>query len=93
MPGEDSHFVTTGNRIGSRGQRHALLTALTLDAYNDIGASARRQNVPSPPALAREKPPLRLPVGSDAELVATSRASMSYDDFPAAMSQGLQIDW
>jgi len=44
-------------------------------------------------ALARAKPPFRLPVGTDAELVAASRASMSYDDFQATMRQVLQIDW
>lgn|ERR1019366_4339354 len=44
-------------------------------------------------AIAREDPPLRIPVGADAELVATSRAIMSFEEFQSAMRQLLHIDW
>jgi NAD(P)-dependent dehydrogenase (short-subunit alcohol dehydrogenase family) len=44
-------------------------------------------------ALEEEHRPLRLPVGADAELIATSRQGASYDDFEAAMRGVLQIDW
>ena len=44
-------------------------------------------------ALADEQHPLRLPVGTDAELVATSRQGVSYDEFEAAMRGVLQLDW
>jgi len=44
-------------------------------------------------ALEDEHHPLRMPVGADAELVASSRQGMSYDDFEAAMRGVLQIDW
>jgi NAD(P)-dependent dehydrogenase (short-subunit alcohol dehydrogenase family) len=44
-------------------------------------------------ALETEVRPLRLPVGADAELIASSRQGTSYDDFEAAMRQVLQLDW
>lgn len=44
-------------------------------------------------ALEAEHHPLRLPVGADAELIATSRQGASYDEFEAAMRQVLQLDW
>ena len=44
-------------------------------------------------ALALETPPLRIPVGSDAELIATTRATMNDQDFEATMRQVLQFDW
>jgi NAD(P)-dependent dehydrogenase (short-subunit alcohol dehydrogenase family) len=44
-------------------------------------------------ALEAEPRPLRLPVGADAELIASSRQGVSYDDFEAAMRQVLQVDW
>jgi NAD(P)-dependent dehydrogenase (short-subunit alcohol dehydrogenase family) len=44
-------------------------------------------------ALEAGHSPLRLPVGADAELIASSRQGASYDDFVAAMRQVLQLDW
>jgi short-subunit dehydrogenase len=44
-------------------------------------------------ALEAEHHPLRLPVGADAELIATSRQSANFDDFEVAMREVLQIDW
>lgn len=44
-------------------------------------------------ALDQGHPSLRLPVGADAELVTSSRESMSFGDFEAAMRQVLQLDW
>jgi short-subunit dehydrogenase len=44
-------------------------------------------------ALEQEHRQLRLPVGADAEMIATSRQGLSYDDFEAAMREYLQIDW
>jgi len=37
--------------------------------------------------------PLRVPVGSDAELVAATRHTVSYESFEATMRQALNIDW
>ena len=37
--------------------------------------------------------PLRLPVGADAELIASSRQGASFDDFEGAMRQILKLDW
>jgi short-subunit dehydrogenase len=44
-------------------------------------------------ALASDTPPLRLPVGGDAEMIAASRAALSFHDFQSAMRQVLKIDW
>jgi short-subunit dehydrogenase len=44
-------------------------------------------------ALQSESYRLRWPVGSDAELVASARQGLSYDDFEAAMRQVLGVDW
>ena len=44
-------------------------------------------------ALEADDHPLRLPVGADAELIATSRQGVSYDEFEAAMRKVLQLDW
>jgi NAD(P)-dependent dehydrogenase (short-subunit alcohol dehydrogenase family) len=44
-------------------------------------------------ALVADDPPLRLPVGSDAQLITATRESSSYPDFEAAMRQVLQLDW
>jgi NAD(P)-dependent dehydrogenase (short-subunit alcohol dehydrogenase family) len=44
-------------------------------------------------ALEAEAPPLRHPVGSDAEMVVAARDSMSYEDFYASMQQLLGLDW
>jgi len=44
-------------------------------------------------ALGSDDPPLRLPVGTDAELITSTRESSSYADFEAAMRQVLQLDW
>jgi short-subunit dehydrogenase len=44
-------------------------------------------------ALDAGSHPLRVPVGSDAELVAATRHTVSYESFEAIMRQALQIDW
>ena len=44
-------------------------------------------------ALEADDPPLRLPVGSDAELIVATRANSSYEEFEAAIRQVLQLDW
>jgi NAD(P)-dependent dehydrogenase (short-subunit alcohol dehydrogenase family) len=44
-------------------------------------------------ALDAKSHPLRVPVGTDAELVAGTRHSVSYETFEAAMRQALQLDW
>jgi len=44
-------------------------------------------------ALELENPPLRTPVGTDAEVVAASRAAMTYDAFEDGMRQMFGIDW
>jgi NAD(P)-dependent dehydrogenase (short-subunit alcohol dehydrogenase family) len=43
--------------------------------------------------LELEKPPLRVPVGTDAELVAATRQGMDYEQFEATMRQALGVDW
>lgn len=44
-------------------------------------------------ALDAKSHPLRVPVGTDAELVAATRNTVSYESFEATMRQALQIDW
>jgi short-subunit dehydrogenase len=44
-------------------------------------------------ALESDAKRLRWPVGNDAELVASARQGVSYDDFEAAMRQVLALDW
>jgi NAD(P)-dependent dehydrogenase (short-subunit alcohol dehydrogenase family) len=44
-------------------------------------------------AVDLEDPPLRLPVGADAQLITSTRESSGYADFEAAMRQVLQLDW
>lgn len=44
-------------------------------------------------ALDAGSHPLRVPVGVDAELVARTRNSVSYESFEATMRQALQLDW
>jgi NAD(P)-dependent dehydrogenase (short-subunit alcohol dehydrogenase family) len=44
-------------------------------------------------ALEAEEPPLRHPVGSDADMVVTARDSMSYEQFIATMREFLGLDW
>jgi len=44
-------------------------------------------------ALTSEEPRLRVPVGSDAELVAGARTGLSYEEFEAAMRRTLEVDW
>lgn len=44
-------------------------------------------------ALEADQAPLRLPVGTDAELVAATRAALPFDEFQAAMRQVLGIEW
>ena len=44
-------------------------------------------------ALAAESPPLRLPVGADAELVIATRNPSSYESFEATMRAVLKLDW
>ncbi len=44
-------------------------------------------------ALGSEDPPLRVPVGSDAQLITATRERSTYPDFEAAMRQVLRLDW
>ena len=44
-------------------------------------------------ALEAEPHRLRWPVGADAELITTTRESMSYGDFEASMRGVLNLDW
>ncbi|HZM56532.1 MAG TPA: SDR family oxidoreductase [Acidimicrobiales bacterium] len=44
-------------------------------------------------ALDTENRPLRLPVGTDAELIASTRQGASYEAFEATMRQVLRLDW
>jgi NAD(P)-dependent dehydrogenase (short-subunit alcohol dehydrogenase family) len=44
-------------------------------------------------ALDAETHPLRVPVGADAELVAATRHTVSYESFEATMRQALNVDW
>lgn len=44
-------------------------------------------------ALETDTPTLRVPVGSDAEMITATRASMSYEDFEATMRETLGLDW
>ena len=44
-------------------------------------------------ALGAASHPLRVPVGPDAELVAATRHTVSYESFEATMRQALKIDW
>jgi len=44
-------------------------------------------------SLTSDSPRLRWPVGADAELVASARQSMNYEEFVEAMRQLLHIDW
>jgi NAD(P)-dependent dehydrogenase (short-subunit alcohol dehydrogenase family) len=44
-------------------------------------------------ALEADEPPLRHPVGADAEMVVTARDSMSYEEFIATMREFLGLDW
>ena len=44
-------------------------------------------------ALESDDPPLRLPVGTDAELITSARESSDYAGFEAAMRGVLQLDW
>ena len=44
-------------------------------------------------ALKDPDAPLRLPVGSDAQLVTAARGSTPYGEFEAAMRAVLKVDW
>jgi len=44
-------------------------------------------------AAEQENPPLRLPVGTDAELIATTRAALNTTDFQNAIRDVLKISW
>lgn len=44
-------------------------------------------------ALDARSHPLRVPVGSDAQLVASTRHTVSYESFESTMRQVLQLDW
>jgi len=44
-------------------------------------------------ALDADSHPLRVPVGTDAELVTATRHTVSYESFEATMRQALKIDW
>jgi NAD(P)-dependent dehydrogenase (short-subunit alcohol dehydrogenase family) len=44
-------------------------------------------------ALESDDPPLRVPVGTDARLITSTRDASGYADFETAMRQVLQFDW
>jgi len=44
-------------------------------------------------ALEAEDPPLRHPVGADAEMIIGTRDSMPYEQFLATMKAFLGLDW
>ncbi len=44
-------------------------------------------------AIEADAPPLRIPVGSDADMVLAARASMNDAEFEAAMRATLDVDW
>jgi NAD(P)-dependent dehydrogenase (short-subunit alcohol dehydrogenase family) len=44
-------------------------------------------------ALDSGQPPLRLPVGADAEIITAARNATSYPEFEATMRQTLGLDW
>jgi NAD(P)-dependent dehydrogenase (short-subunit alcohol dehydrogenase family) len=88
------------NLIDHRGRSgpYAELASMWAGAMGRLGGGGQ---APGPElvatkicdALETEVRPLRLPVGADAELIASSRQGTSYDDFEAAMRQVLQLDW
>jgi hypothetical protein len=44
-------------------------------------------------ALETDGHPIRLPVGSDAELITSTRQASDYETFEGTMRQVLQLDW
>jgi len=44
-------------------------------------------------AIESDDPPLRLPVGTDAELITSTREASTYPEFEAAMRQVLGLEW
>ena len=88
------------NMVDHRGQPgpYAELAAKWESAMGVLGGG---ESAPGPElvatkicdALETEQCPLRLPVGTDAELIAASRQGMSYEDFETAMRGVLQLDW
>ena len=77
---------------------YAELEALWATAAGTLGGG---QPVPGPElvalaicdALDATSHPLRVPVGGDAELVAATRHTQSYESFEAIMRKALNIDW
>jgi NAD(P)-dependent dehydrogenase (short-subunit alcohol dehydrogenase family) len=66
-----------------------------------MGTLRRGASAPGPEAVADAicdaldsgDPPLRVPVGTDAELITSTRESSDYASFEAAMRAVLQLDW
>jgi short-subunit dehydrogenase len=77
---------------------YAELAALWAGA---VGTLSGGQPAPGPElvalaicdALDAKPHPLRVPVGGDAELVAATRHTQSYETFEAIMRQALNLDW
>ena len=87
------------NVVDHRGEGpYAELAALWAGA---TGVLSGGQPAPGPElvalaicdALDAGSHPLRVPVGTDAELVAATRHTVSYESFEATMRQALQLDW
>jgi NAD(P)-dependent dehydrogenase (short-subunit alcohol dehydrogenase family) len=77
---------------------YAELATLWQQALDSLAAGGE---IPGPElvavtiaeALEAEPHRLRWPVGADADLVTSTRESMSYGDFEASMRQVLGLDW
>src|SRR5664280_1766535 len=95
--------IATGfgtNLVDYRG-RPGPYAALASEWEGAMGKLSGGQPSPGPDlvavaicdALDTENRTLRLPVGTDAELIASTRQGASYEAFEATMRQVLQLDW
>jgi short-subunit dehydrogenase len=88
------------NLVDYRG-RPGPYAALASQWESAMGKLSGGQTSPGPDlvavaicdALDTENRPLRLPVGTDAELIASTRQGASYEAFEATMRQVLRLDW
>jgi NAD(P)-dependent dehydrogenase (short-subunit alcohol dehydrogenase family) len=67
--------------------------ATKLRGGADVGADADAVVQVIADAVESESPQLRYPVGADAEMVCAARASMSDEEFEAAMRATLGLEW
>jgi NAD(P)-dependent dehydrogenase (short-subunit alcohol dehydrogenase family) len=96
--GIETEFGT--NLVDYRGHSgpYKQLAELWEGATDTLGSG---ESPPGPEAVAKaicdalelDDPPLRLPVGADAQLITATRDASGYDDFEATMRQVLQLDW